>query len=83
MPLFDYFCEKCGESFEVYKNSVQDEQEVCKKCGVPAKRRFAPVGIIFKGSGFYKTDSRADTGAKKSADSKSNTNSSDKESISA
>lgn len=83
MPLFDYFCEKCGENFEVYKKSVQDEQEICKRCGAPAKRRFAPVGIIFKGSGFYKTDSRADSSASKSTETKSSSDSSEKESKSA
>jgi len=81
MPLFDYYCEKCGESFEVYKNNIRDEQEICKKCGVPAKRRFAPVGIIFKGSGFYKTDSRPEKGASKSTDSKSSKDNNSKESV--
>ena len=71
MPLFDYICEKCGECFEVYKKDIKNDQVICEKCGVPAKRRFAPVGIIFKGTGFYKTDSKANFKPEKSNEPKS------------
>ncbi len=55
MPTYDYKCSACEDVFEV-KHAVADSVESCPKCGGKVRRIFHPVGIIFKGSGFYSTD---------------------------
>ncbi len=57
MPTYDYKCMSCENEFETI-HGVNDTVECCPKCGGKVRRLFHPVGIIFKGSGFYKTDSR-------------------------
>ena len=58
MTLYDYQCEFCGVRFE-YRQSINDEAlEICPECGGAVHRLIHPVGIIFKGSGFYVTDNR-------------------------
>ncbi len=58
MPLYEYQCEDCGVRFE-YRQSINDEAlEICPECGGGVHRLIHPVGIIFKGSGFYVTDNR-------------------------
>ncbi len=79
MPLYDYKCEN-GHRFEVRQNIRDDALNTCIECGAPARRVIHPVGIVFKGSGFYATDSRkqasvsgadgsSEDGGKKNADS--------------
>ena len=65
MPTYDYKCIECDDVFEV-THGMNDTVESCPRCGGRVRRLFRPVGIIFKGSGFYKTDSRAasDNGGK-------------------
>jgi putative FmdB family regulatory protein len=59
MPIYDYKCERCDACFEV-KQSYDDKPVVtCHVCGGEARRQFSPVPIVFKGSGFYVTDHRA------------------------
>lgn len=56
MPAYDYRCPECDSVFEV-KRRFSDTAEVhCPRCGASAKRVFTPVGVHFKGSGFYNTD---------------------------
>lgn len=58
MPIYEYECLECGQRFE-RRQSVKDEPiRECGKCGGAARRVIHPVGIIFKGSGFYATDNR-------------------------
>ncbi len=58
MPLYEYECRQCGVRFE-RRQSVHDEPvSDCPGCGGAVRRVLFPVGIIFKGSGFYVTDSR-------------------------
>jgi len=57
LPRYEYKCKKCDESFEV-THGINDTVEKCEKCGGEVRRVFHPVGIVFKGSGFYATDSR-------------------------
>ena len=57
MPRYDYKCKKCGESFEV-THGIDETLESCEKCGGEVRRVFHPIGIVFKGSGFYATDSK-------------------------
>lgn len=59
MPLYEYACQDCGHRFEV-RQSIRDEPlTTCPRCGGSIRRVVQPVGIVFKGSGFYKTDSRS------------------------
>ncbi|MHB1131890.1 MAG: FmdB family zinc ribbon protein [Chloroflexota bacterium] len=58
MPLYEYECCDCGVRFE-RRQKVHDEPvAICPDCSGPVRRLLFPVGIIFKGSGFYVTDSR-------------------------
>ena len=57
MPTYGYRCSK-GHEFEVFQGMTDAPLEKCQQCGAPVQRIFYPVGIVFKGPGFYKTDSR-------------------------
>jgi putative FmdB family regulatory protein len=59
MPLYEYACQECGHRFEVRQGIREDPLTTCPNCGGKIRRVIHPVGIVFKGSGFYKTDSRA------------------------
>jgi len=59
MPAYDYRCPSCGHVFEVVRTITDRSDEACPVCAATAKRVFTPVGIAFKGSGFYNTDSRS------------------------
>lgn len=56
MPTYGYKCRECETEFDVVQKINDDPPKECPKCGGPVKRVFHPVGIIFKGSGFYTTD---------------------------
>ena len=58
MPTYQYTCRECGEQVEVVQKFTDDALTVCEACGGPLRKVFSPVGIVFKGSGFYRTDSR-------------------------
>jgi putative FmdB family regulatory protein len=58
MPTYDYRCRDCGQSLEVQQSIHDDPLTECPACGGTLKKVFSAVGISFKGSGFYKTDSR-------------------------
>lgn len=58
MPIYEYKCEVCGRTFDVQQRFTDPPIEHCEFCRGPVKRVFSPVGIVFKGSGFYATDSR-------------------------
>jgi putative FmdB family regulatory protein len=58
MPTYEYACKACGEHLEVVQSFKDDPLTECPKCGGQLRKVFSPVGIAFKGSGFYKTDSR-------------------------
>jgi putative FmdB family regulatory protein len=57
LPRYDYKCKKCHRTFEV-AHGINDTIESCEECGGEVRRVFHPVGIVFKGSGFYATDSK-------------------------
>jgi putative FmdB family regulatory protein len=63
MPLYVYACETCGHGFEVRQRFGDDPLSVCPECSGRVRRVIQPVGIVFKGSGFYKTDSRSSSSA--------------------
>ena len=58
MPLYDYRCRACSKVTEVRHGFGVVHQEACPECGGELARVFSPTGIVFKGSGFYLTDSR-------------------------
>jgi len=58
LPVYEYQCSCCASRFEVRKSFSEDGSASCPSCGGHAERVFSPVPIIFKGSGFYCTDSR-------------------------
>jgi putative FmdB family regulatory protein len=74
MPTYEYECTSCGQHIEVFQRIVEDPLTTCGVCGGTLRKVFHPVGIVFKGSGFYATDSRS---AKKDGDGGSSTASSD------
>ncbi|HEX7995132.1 MAG TPA: FmdB family zinc ribbon protein [Streptosporangiaceae bacterium] len=59
MPTYQYACTECGDQSEVVQRFSDDPLTVCGACGGRLRKVFSPVGIVFKGSGFYRTDSRA------------------------
>ena len=63
MPTYGYHCPSCEAEFEVFQRMTDASGADCPRCGTPGRRVFFPTGIVFKGSGFYKTDSRRATTA--------------------
>jgi putative FmdB family regulatory protein len=59
MPTYEYRCEQCARNFDVVQSFHDDPIDVCPTCGSPVRKVFSSVGIVFKGSGFYKNDSRS------------------------
>jgi len=59
MPLYEYQCQACGVRFERRQHINDEPVKVCPECRGEVHRLIQPVGIIFKGSGFYVTDNRA------------------------
>lgn len=63
MPLYAYKCESCGHQFDKFQHFVDDPLRVCPVCQEEALRKvYSPVGIVFKGKGFYATDNRSPSG---------------------
>jgi putative FmdB family regulatory protein len=58
MPTYEYRCTNCDEHLEVVQSFSDNPLTKCPKCRGQLRKVFSPVGIVFKGSGFYKTDSR-------------------------
>lgn len=58
MPTYEYACTDCGDKSEVVQRFSDDPLTVCTECGGKLRKVFSPVGIVFKGSGFYRNDSR-------------------------
>jgi len=67
MPTYEYACKDCSEHVEVVQSFKDDPLTECPACGGPLRKVFAPVGIVLKGSGFYKTDNRSGGSKKKSS----------------
>jgi len=70
MPTYDYECDHCGHSFELFQSISEPVKKKCPKCGKPKLRRLFGTGaaLVFKGSGFYQTDYRSES-YKKAAES--------------
>jgi putative FmdB family regulatory protein len=84
MPTYEYRCKECGERLEIVQAFSDDPLTECPACAGPLRKVFNPVGIAFKGSGFYRNDSRtgAATSSSSSSAEKSSEKSSDKSSSS-
>ena len=59
MPTYQYSCTECGHFFEQFQSFSEDSLTVCPQCDGRLRKVFNAVGVVFKGSGFYRTDSRA------------------------
>jgi putative FmdB family regulatory protein len=64
MPTYEYGCTACGQHIEVFQRISEEPLKVCGVCGGALRKVFHPAGIVFKGSGFYATDSRSKPKAK-------------------
>ena len=63
MPVYTYQCESCGVRFDRYQKFTDQALTWCPECGKKALRKvYSPVGIVFKGSGFYSTDNKSPSG---------------------
>ena len=58
MPTYSYHCDTCDHDFEAVQRFTDDPLTACPECGAPIRRVIQPVGVVFKGSGWYITDSR-------------------------
>ncbi|MEU2342399.1 FmdB family zinc ribbon protein [Streptomyces sp. NPDC013082] len=71
MPTYQYQCTECGEGLEVVQKFTDDALTVCPNCEGRLKKVFSAVGIVFKGSGFYRNDSRGSSSSSTPATSSS------------
>ena len=58
MPTYSYECTECGNRFDVVQAFTDDALTTCEQCSGRLRKLFNSVGVVFKGSGFYRTDSR-------------------------
>ena len=68
VPTYAYVCKDCAHAFDVQQSFSDDALTTCPECGGTLRKQFGAVGVVFKGSGFYKTDSR-DSSKKSTASS--------------
>lgn len=80
MPTYQYACKECGHQFEAVQSFSDPSLSDCPECTGPLRKLFGSVGVIFKGSGFYRTDSRSGSSSTVSAGGSSSTSSSGSES---
>ncbi|MFE7842109.1 FmdB family zinc ribbon protein [Streptomyces sp. NPDC057474] len=71
MPTYQYQCTECGEGLEAVQKFTDDALTECPACNGRLKKVFSAVGIVFKGSGFYRNDSRGSSSSSSPATSKS------------
>jgi len=61
VPTYAYRCTACGNEFDIYQRFDEASLTNCPACDAPLRKLFSPTGIVFKGSGFYRTDSRTES----------------------
>ncbi|POX57023.1 FmdB family transcriptional regulator [Streptomyces sp. Ru71] len=76
MPTYQYQCTECGEGLEAVQKFTDDALTECPSCKGRLKKVFSAVGIVFKGSGFYRNDSRGSSSSSSPASSKSSSSTS-------
>ena len=67
MPTYGYACKDCGHAFDIVKSFSDSSLTSCPECQGALRKKFNSVGVVFKGSGFYRTDSRDSKGSTVSA----------------
>ncbi|MFB6714505.1 FmdB family zinc ribbon protein [Streptomyces sp. NPDC056237] len=82
MPTYQYQCTECGEGLEAVQKFTDDALTVCPSCEGRLKKVFSAVGIVFKGSGFYRNDSRGSSSSSTPASSSAKASGSDSSSSS-
>ena len=75
MPTYSYACTECGNRFDVVQSFVDDALTTCEKCSGRLRKLFNSVGVVFKGSGFYRTDSRESAKSSTNGSAKSDSSS--------
>ena len=73
MPTYQYACTECGHFFEAVQSFSEDSLTECPECGGRLRKVFNAVGVVFKGSGFYRTDSRSSSTSSESSSSTEST----------
>jgi len=63
VPTYQYVCTECGHGFDAVQSFSDDALTVCPECDGRLRKVFSAAGVVFKGAGFYRTDSRSSTGA--------------------
>lgn len=71
MPTYAYTCTECGHAFDIHQSFSDATLTECPNCGGKLRKVFSPVGVVFKGSGFYRNDARS--GTKKTSTGSSST----------
>jgi len=71
VPTYSYACTECGNRFDVVQAFTDDALTTCKQCSGRLRKLFNSVGVVFKGSGFYRTDSRESTKSSTNGSAKS------------
>ena len=75
MPTYQYACTACDHQFEAIQSFSDDSLTICPECKGEIRKVYTAVGVVFKGSGFYKTDSRAPAASKSEGKTESKTES--------
>jgi putative FmdB family regulatory protein len=70
MPTYEYACTECGHQFEAFQSFTDEAITECPECKGEVQKVYSNVGVVFKGSGFYKTDSRTSKPSQPSQPSK-------------
>jgi len=76
VPTYQYACTECGHNFEQFQSFSEDALTECPECSGALRKVFSAAGVVFKGSGFYRTDSRSGSSGSSSTSSASGTSSS-------
>jgi len=63
MPTYEYVCKDCSHQFDIFQSFSEDTLTECPQCHGHLRKKFNSVGVVFKGSGFYRTDSRSSSTA--------------------
>ena len=63
MPTYQYACNACNHEFEIFQDFQEASLTICPECDGEIRKIYSAVGVVFKGSGFYKTDSKSSTNA--------------------
>ncbi|MEV4775506.1 FmdB family transcriptional regulator [Microbacterium sp. LTA6] len=76
MPTYAYACTSCGHKFDAVQSFAENALTICPECGGALRKQYGSIGVTFNGSGFYRTDSRSNTGGSKDASASSKSESS-------